>query len=247
MRSVAITQISGRVGATVLALNLVHHDVWPRDERILMSLNPADSGDLFFRFGFPEQQSIYLDPSELVGDASSIISLGYDIGVPNRRMPSRLYTTEPSNWILPVLPQPSYSAAPDPLQSPWWDTALNKALDVDLDVIIDAGRILPDFYGIHRRVFEYSDEIYLLISSEWEMQKAQVVASRFSKKITLVLVGNAAALEENVTQFGFQNTLLLPWNQKIDAELAKNTVATAGKERVMRPYLQLLAEVTDHE
>jgi hypothetical protein len=247
VRSIAITQVAGRVGATMLAVNLVHKDVWPRGERMMLSLNPADAGDLFFRFGFPEGQNIYLDQSALFSDASSLVALGVDVGLPNRRTPSPLYTTDPANWVIPVLPQPSFTTAPDPMRPPWWDVVVNKALDVDLDTIIDAGRILPDSYGIHQRVFDYVDEIYLLVSSEWELQKAQVVISRLSKKITLVLVGDTGMLEENVDQFGFQKTLLLPWNNKIADELAKNTVATAGKSRVMRQYLQLLAEVTANE
>jgi len=244
MKSIAIMQISGGVGASTLAMNLVHLSVWPHAKRVLLSLNPSDAGDIFFQFGFPEQNSIYLDPSELYAE-NSIVSLGYDVGDPNKRMPSKLALADPENWILPIVPQPTFTSPLDPRQSPWWDLLLSKSMDADVDTIIDAGRILPDYYGIHRRVFEFVDAAYLLIASEWELEKAKVVASRYSAKTTLVLVGDAINLEEKTDPFGFTRTLLMPKNDKLAAEFARVTVATSGKPRLMREYLQLLAEITE--
>ncbi len=243
MRSIAIMQISGGSGATTLAMNLAHLSVWPNAKRIMLSLNPADAGDIFFRFGFPEQNSIYVDPSELYAE-HSVISLGYDVGAPDRRMPSKLALTTPDNWVLPIVPQPSFTAPLDPRQPPWWELLLSKSADADVDTIIDAGRILPDYYGIHRRIFDYADTVYLLIASEWELQKAKVVASRHSAKTVLVLVGEAASLEEKVDPFGFSETLLMPHDKRLAAEFAKATVATEAKERAVRGYLQLLAEIS---
>ena len=246
MKSIVIMQVSGGSGASTLAMNLVHASVWPKAKRVLLSLNPADSGDIFFQFGFPDQNSIYLDPVELYSE-TSIVSLGYDVGLPDRRMPSKLALADPENWVLPIVPQPTFTSPLDPRQSPWWDILLSKSVDADVDTVIDAGRILPDYYGIHRRLFEFADDVYLLISSEWELEKAKAVASRYSAKTTLVLVGDAVNLEEKTDPFGFTKTLLMPKNDKMASEFARATVATSAKPRLMRGYLQLLAEITEIE
>lgn len=230
----------------MLAVNLAHTEIWPRNERLLLPLNPADSGDLFFRFGFLEQHSIYLSQEDLLNESTSLAGVSFDIGVPNRRAPLPIPNADPSKWILPVLPQPSFTSAPSPTAPPWWDTVLSKATTLDLDLIIDVGRLLPDYMGIDRRVFEYVDQVYLLVTSEWELRKAQVVASKYSQKIVIVLVGAMAMNESEVVSFGFKKTLEMPWSKKIEDEFARVTIATHGKPRVMRPYLELLAEMT-HE
>lgn len=248
-RSVAIMQMSGGVGATTLALNLVHIDVWPRSDRILLSMSPTDSGDLFFRFGFRQNTKSdaysYLDYSDLHGPPG-IISLGWDVGNADRTLPRALSSLSSSEWILPIVPQPRFSDAISVSDHAWWNVLLDKASQSDLDVIIDAGRALPDGFGVTRQVIEFADVVYLLVRDHWELAKAKETVVRFSQKIIPILVGEEMfSFGAEVGDYDLARPLQMEWNKKTARLLRSNFLAIRHSSKAIKPYVALLAEITD--
>jgi MinD-like ATPase involved in chromosome partitioning or flagellar assembly len=233
MEVVAVTQVAGGVGATVLAANLTN--LWPVPNRVLMELG-ITGGSLMRVMGFENQ----LGSAEVV--PSDIVKDGYDLGTPDAVAP-KLAELEPEHWELPVLPAPGIPDFPRPGNPFWWQQRVELALDARLDVIVDLGVVAPEHLGIHNRVLNAASVVLVVVRTIDEARHAVARLSLYRDRLALVVVSRLRSLPEEITQAteGVVCAGVLPFDDDITRNLWRNMLVMDSKAK--KPSRQYLEEI----
>jgi MinD-like ATPase involved in chromosome partitioning or flagellar assembly len=227
MEVIAITQVAGGVGATVLAANLTN--LWPVPNRVLMELG-ITGGALLRVMGFEHQ----------LGTADfADIKDGYDLGTPETVAP-KLAELGPEEWELPVLPAPGIPDFPRPGQPFWWQQRLELAFNSPLDVICDLGVVAPEHLGIHNRVLNAASVILVVVRTIDEARHAVARLSLYKDRLALVVVSRLRSLPEEITQAasGVVCAGVLPFDDDITRYLWRNMLVVDSKAKQVRRYLE---------
>jgi len=230
MSVIAITQVAGGVGATTLAANLTN--VWPSHSRILMELG-VTGGSLVQTMGFDSRAC------EIPPTLSDLVTNGYEFGSSGDK-PSSLSYGNREEWELPVVPGPIVPDFPHPGEPSWWQRRVDLAVESNLDVIVDLGRVAPEHMIIHNRILNSAAVILVVVRNINEARTAMSRLTLYQDRLAIAVISRLRSSPQEISDAleGRDCAEVLRFDDDIADHLWRGTLVTESKiKKPRKEYL----------
>ncbi len=231
----AFTQVKGGAGTTTLAANLAN--AWPNQGRVLLEL-AVGGGALARSMGYDT-----LPAATVENPAQGI----YDFAVDQDR-PKPLQGTDPSSWLLPVLPAPQIPDYPHPGEKMWWQQRVEFATGTDLDVICDLGPVAPEHLMIHNRIMNAATVVVAVVRNLHDARFAAKRLALYHDKLALVMISPFRTLASEVSEAAGSACLqILPWDDAVAENLWRGILLIEQKKqpKPVKEYASAVAELAE--
>jgi hypothetical protein len=186
--------------------------------------------------------------SDVPATPSDLAKFGYDLGLSESQAIS-LASLAPEKWELPVVPAPIMPDFPRPGEPIWWQRRVDLALDANLDVIVDLGRVAPEHMGIHNRVLNAAAIILVVVRNMNEARHAVARLTLYRERLAIVVISKLRSTPQEITDAtgGHACAGILPFDDDIASHLWQNALVTESKaKRPSRLYLDAVGELATY-
>ena len=236
MSVIAITQVAGGVGATTLATNLTN--VWPAHSRILMELG-VTGGSLIQIMGF-DSRSCVIPPT-----LTDLVTNGYEFGSEGNT-PASLSYGDMEEWELPVVPGPVVPDFPRPGEPAWWQRRVDLAVESNLDVIVDMGRVAPEHMIIHNRILNSAAVILVVVRNVSEARTAVSRLTLYQDRLAIAVISRLRSSPQEISEQldGRECAEVLRFEDDIADHLWRGTLVTESKiKKPRKEYLDAVNQL----
>lgn len=121
----------------------------------------------------------------------------------------------------------------------WWQRRVDLALSTTLDVIVDLGRVAPEYLALHNRVLNTATIILAVVRNMDEARRIVARLTLYQDRLAIVVISKLRSTPQEITEAtGCACAGVLPFDDEIANHLWRNMLVTESKaKRPSRLYL----------
>jgi hypothetical protein len=135
---------------------------------------------------------------EIPPTLSDLVTNGYEFGSSGDK-PLSLSLGDIEDWELPVVPGPVVPDFPRPGEPSWWQRRVDLAIESNLDVIVDMGRVAPEHMIIHNRILNSAAVILVVVRNVNEARAAMSRLTLYQDRLAIAVVSRLRSSPQEIS------------------------------------------------